>query len=215
MTPIEASITPPPRTRLGYAYLLTGIALFSIFVSGVLGSIFTPELITTSGTSGGGYIHQQVPLAAYMGWVFDVIAIWMVLPTAMKGIRAKVTERAPWTLFGLGVSGIWLAVMFISMFAPRVVSGTAPWLTWTPVASIISVVAGLILTGLLCKTVRTASFESATSQTVPEMGVRSVSGESAGDEAAARLRRLAQLRDSGVITSDDFEERKRELLHQV
>src|SRR5579863_1942075 len=156
------------RSDLSFAYLMTGIALCCIFVSGVLGSIFTPDLITTSGTSGGGITHQHVPLAAYMGWVFDVIAIWMLLPTAIKGIRAKVTDRAPWTVLGIGVGGTWLAVMFICIFTPTVVSGTAPWLTWNPLGSILSVIAGLVVTGLLCKMVKAASFEPAVSQPGPE-----------------------------------------------
>jgi hypothetical protein len=125
---------------------MTGSAVACICVSGVLSNIFTPALVTTSGTA-TGHTHQQVSLAAYMGWVFDVIAIALVPPAAIQGIRAKVTDRGPWRVPGFGVGGIWLAVMFISIFTPRVVSGTAPWLTWFPLCSILSVIAGLIVTG--------------------------------------------------------------------
>lgn len=198
----------------GFAYLMTGVALASICVSGVLGSIFTPALVTTSGTSGGGYVHQQVPLAAYMGWLFDVIAIWMVLPAAMKGIRAKVTDRAPWFVLGLGVSGIWLAVMFISIFTPRVESGTAPWLTWFPLGSVLSVIAGLVVTGLLCKMVKSASFEPVTSLPEAETS-KPEPPEPTGDDAVTTLRLLAQLRDSDVISHAEFEAKKNELLNRI
>jgi hypothetical protein len=42
------------------AYLMTGIALACICVSGVLGSIFTADLVT-------GAQHQHVPIAAFTG----------------------------------------------------------------------------------------------------------------------------------------------------
>jgi len=209
----------PPRriagTGFGYAYLMTGIAVGSICVSGVLGSIFAPDLVSTGGSFDSGFTHQHVPLAAFMGWVFAVIAIAIVLPTAMQGIRAKVTDRVPWTMLGLGVGGIWLAVMFISIFTPAMVTGTAPWLTWVPLASILSVIAGLILTGLLCKMVKTASFQPAESQPGPARTTPTVGPEPAADDAATKLRQLAQLRDSGVITEADFQAKKDDLLSQI
>ncbi|HEY7262291.1 MAG TPA: SHOCT domain-containing protein [Trebonia sp.] len=213
------ALTNAPSRRiadpgLGYAYLMTGVALAGICISGVLGSIFSPDLVSTSGSADIGYIHQHVPLAAYMGWVFAVLAIAMVLTTAMQGIRARVTDRVPWTMLGLGAGGIWLAVMFISIFTPAMVTGTDPWLTWVPLASILSVIAGLVLTWLLCKMVKTAFFEPAESR--PGPGTSATTGpEPAADDAAARLRRLAQLRDSGVITEADFQAKKEELLSQI
>jgi hypothetical protein len=211
MTVMETQPRQIARPDLSFAYLMTGIAIGCIVVSGVLGSIFTPDLVSTSGAA-VGYIHQHTPLAAYMGWIFDVIAIAMVLPTAMQGIRAKVTDRVPWTILGLGVGGIWLAVMFISIFTPVMVTGTAPWITEVPLASILSVIAGLLLTWLLCRTVKTGFFQSAE----PQPGAATTLGpEPAADDAAAKLRRLAQLRDSGVITEADFQAKKDELLTQI
>ena len=214
------ALTNAPSRRIagtgyGYAYLMTGIAIVCISVSGVLGSIFSPDLVSTGGSYDSGFTHQHVPLAAFMGWVFAVIAIALVLPTAMQGIRAKVTDRVPWTILGLGVGGIWLAVMFISIFTPAMVTGTDPWLTWVPLASILSVIAGLILTWLLCKMVKTAFFQSAESQPGPATTTPAVGPEPAADNAAARLRQLAQLRDSGVITEADFQAKKDDLLSQI
>jgi len=150
-----------------------------------------------------------------MGWVFDVIAIAMVLPAAIQGIRAKVTDRVPWTMLGLGVGGIWLAVMFISIFTPVMVTGTAPWITQVPLASILSVIAGLILTWLVCRTVKTAYFQAAEPQPGPAAATPADSPGPTSDDAAARLRQLAQLRDSGVITEADFQAKKDDLLSQI
>jgi Short C-terminal domain len=202
------------RPDLSFAYLMTGIAVACIVVSGVLGSIFSPDLVSTSGTA-TGYTHQHVPLAAYSGWIWPVIALAMVLPTAMQGIRVKVTDRVPWTMLGLGAGGIWLAVMFISIFTPVMVTGTAPWLTWVPLASFISVTAGIVLTWLLCRTVKTGYFESAESQPGPATTMPTVGPEPPADDAVTRLRRLAQLRDSGVITEAEFQAKKDDLLTQI
>ncbi len=34
-----------------------------------------------------------------------MITLALVLPTAMQGIRAKVTDRVPWTMLGIGAGG--------------------------------------------------------------------------------------------------------------
>ena len=55
--------TQPRRTAqpdLNFAYLMTGTAVGCIVVSGVLGSIFTPDLVSTSGAA-VGYMHQHTP----------------------------------------------------------------------------------------------------------------------------------------------------------
>jgi Short C-terminal domain len=209
----------PPRQiagpGLGYAYLMTGIALGCIVVNGVLGSIFTPAIVSTGGSADSGYTHQHVPIAAYSAWIWAVIAIAMVLPAAMQGIRAKVTDRVPWTILGLGAGGIWLAVMFISIFTPVMVTGTAPWITEVPLAAMLDVIAATIVTYLLCRMVKTAFFQPAESQPGPTATAPTVGPEPAADDAAARLRRLAQLRDSGVITEADFQAKKDDLLSQI
>jgi hypothetical protein len=214
MTVMETQPRQITRPDLSFAYLMTGIAIACIVISGVLGSIFSPDLVSTSGTA-TGYTHQHVPIAAYSGWIWPVIALAMVLPTAMQGIRAKVTDRVPWTMLGLGAGGIWLAVMFISIFTPVMVTGTAPWLTWVPLGSFISVVAGVVVTWLLCRTVKTGYFESAESQPGPATATPAADLEPAASDATVKLRRLAQLRDSGVITEADFQAKKDDLLAQI
>jgi Short C-terminal domain len=71
------------------------------------------------------------------------------------------------------------------------------------------------LTWLLCKTVKTAFFESAESPPGSATITPTVGLKPAADDAATRLRRLAQLRDSGVITEADFQAKKDNLLSQI
>ena len=215
MTVTERQPRQITRPDLSFAYLMTGIAIACISVSGVLGSIFSPDLVSTGGSYDSGFTYQHVPVAAFSGWIWAVIALAMVLPTAMQGIRAKVTDRVPWTVLGLGAGGIWLAVMFISIFTPVMVTGTAPWITEVPLASFIAPVAAVVLTWLLCRTVKAAFFESAEPQPGSATTTPTVGPEPPADDAAARLRRLAQLRDSGVITESDFQAKKDELLGQI
>ena len=212
MTLVEARPHRVVTSALGFAYLMTAIAVTSIVVSGIFGSIFSPDFVSTSGTA-NGYTYQHAPMAAYSGWIWNLIAIAMVLSAAMKGFRGKVADRTAWTLLGLGAGGIWLAVMFVSIFAPVMVSGTDPWLTWTPLGEIFSVIAGIILTWILCHFVKTDLFEpaEARAETVTPM----VCPEPTTDDVAIMLRHLAQLRDSRVITEADFQMKKDELLSRI
>ena len=215
MTLTETAARPRARSDLGFAYLMTGLAVGGICVSGILGCIFSPDLITTSGTSNGGTTQQHIPLAAYSGWIWFVLALAFVLPAATRGIRAKVTDRAPWAVLGFGVGGIWIAQMFISIFTPRVVTGTAPWLTWLPLAGMISVLAALVMTGLLCKMVKSAAFEPAGQPSELETSKPTVLQELTDDGAVIKLRQLAQLHDSGVLSDAEFDEKKHELLSRI
>jgi Short C-terminal domain len=138
-----------------------------------------------------------------------------VLPTATRGIRAKVTDRAPWAVLGFGVGGIWIVQMFISIFTPQVVTGTAPWLTWVPLAGMISVLAALVLTGLLCKMVKSAAFEPAGPPSEQETSKPTLAQERTDDGTVTKLRQLAQLRDSGVITEAEFQAKKDDLLSRI
>jgi Short C-terminal domain len=213
MTPTEGE-RPQTWSGPGFAYLMTGIAIGCIVVSGIFGSIFSPDFVSTSGTA-TGYTRQHVPVAAYSGWIWNLIAMVMVLSAAMQGIRAKVADRAAWTLLGLGAGGIWLAVMFVSVFAPVMVSGTAPWLTWTPLGEILSVIAGITLTWILCHFVKTGFFQSAEAQPAGETTTPGVGPISTTEDATTTLRQLGQLRDSGVITEADFQAKKDELLSRI
>ncbi len=194
------------RAGAGFAYLMTGVALACIGVSGVLGSIFTPQMVT-------GVQHQQIPIAGFTGWIFDLVAIGMVVAVALQGIRAQVTDRAPWITLGLGVGAIWLGVMFVAIFAPPWVIGTDP--EQLPIWGLFAAIGGVVLTGILCNFVRTASFQPAQSQPVSGTAAPTVLPDSGADDATVKLRRLAELRDSGAITEAEYETKKGDLLSRI
>lgn len=192
------------RPDLGFAYLMIGVALGSIFVSGVFGSIFCPDMVT-------GVQHEHFRIGAATGWIWDAIAIAIFLPTAMRGLRARVTDRAPWALLCLGISVIWLASMFITIFAPVSVTGTDP--DQFPWIAGIGALAAVIVTAILCSVVKTGSFQLAESNAGPTTPM--ANPDSAAEDATVTLRRLAQLRDSGAITEADFEAKKNDLLSRI
>ena len=188
----------------GFAYLMTGIALGCIWLSYLMGAIFGPEMVT-------GAQHQHFNSAAGIGWIFNAAATGMVMTAAVQGIRAKVADKAPWSTLGLGIGAIWTAVMFVAVFAPVWVTGTDP--DRIPFWAGMSAIAGVILTWILCRFVKTASFEPM-AQHVESITATPTSVDLSGD-ATVRLRRLAQLRDSGVITEAEFQAKKAELLAHI
>lgn len=206
MAVIQSQQRPIARSGNGFAYLMTGIALACICVSGVLGSIFVPQMVT-------GVEQQHTPVAAFTGWIFDLIAIGMVVATALQGIRAGVTDRAPWTMMGLGVGAIWLGVMLVAIFAPAWVIGTDP--EQLPIWALMAAIAGVIVTGILCNFVRTASFQPAVQQPGSGTAAPTAPPGSATDDVTPKLLQLAQLRDSGAITEADYQTKKNELLSRI
>ena len=186
----------------GYAYLMTGLALLSIVVSGVLGSIFSPDMVT-------GAQHEHMN-GSFIGWIFNLVAIGMVLTAAMKGIRAKVADPAPWTMLGVGVSVVWIGALLVAVFAPVWVVGTDP--EQIPIWGLFGAIAGIVITGILCNFVRTAAFEPPATSEFP-----STPGGAGAmiDDPASKLRQLAQLRDSGAITEAEFQTKKTELLGRI
>ena len=91
----------------------------------------------------------------------------------------------------------------------------APFLVVDPLASFISVVAGVVLTWLLCRTVKTGFFEPAEPQPGPATTTPTAGLEPPADGAVTKLRQLAQLRDAGVITDAEFQAKKDDLLTQI
>lgn len=205
------AVLEPQQRRIApwnpsFAYLMTGIALGCIWLSYVLCAVFGPDLVT-------GAQHQHFKSAAAIGWIFSAIATALVVTAALQGIRAKVTDKAPWTVLGLGVGAIWLAVLFVGVFAPVWVTGTDP--DRIPFWAGLSVIAGVILTVILCNFLKTASFQPAESTAVSATTTPTVDLESAVEDDTVKLRRLAQLRDSGVITEAEFQAKKDELLRRI
>jgi len=206
MTRREESPRQPAPSGLGFAYLMIGVAVGSVFVSGVLGSIFCPEMVS-------GAQHDHFAIGAATGWIWGAIALAMFVPAAMQGIHARVTDRAPWAMLGLGMSAIWFGSMFVTIFAPVWVYGTDP--EQFPFTAGIGAIAALIVTAILCNVVKTGSFQTVETKAGSAMTPPAVEAEATADDATVRLRQLAQLRDSGVVTEAEFQAKKEELLARV
>ncbi len=206
MTKAQTSTDRTEGSGLGVAYAMTGVALGSIFVSGILGALFTPQMVT-------GYYHERIPISALTGWIFDLIAISMLVSAALAGVRARVSDPAPWAMLGLGVGAIWLAVMAVSIFAPLSVFGTDP--DQIPVFSGLSAIAGIVLTGILCGFVKTAAFEVAASGADFSTAASTRHDAWSSGDPTAWLRQLAQLRDADVITDAEYQAKKNELLSRI
>ena len=64
------------------------------------------------------HVRGENPDYIPMAGLSTIAGVVVVAPAAMKEIRAKVTDPPPRTMLGLGVGAIWLAVMFVAIFAP-------------------------------------------------------------------------------------------------
>ena len=71
------------------------------------------------------------------------------------------------------------------------------------------------MTWLLCRMVKAAFFEAAEPQPGPAMATPTTNVKPAAGDATVKLRRLAQLRDAGVITEAEFQAKKEDLLAQI
>ena len=128
-------------------YALTGLAVAAIWVGVVVASIFAPDMIT-------GTQHDHLPIAGWTYWIWGLLSTGSVLLAAQRGLRAKVTETAPWLAYAVAVSVVWIAVMFVAILAPVFVSGTDP--TTLPLAAIVVPIVGSVLTGGIGKFFETA-----------------------------------------------------------
>lgn len=156
--------------------------------------------------------HIQVAFGDYLWGVF---ASGVVGLAALTGLRSRTSSRTPWVVLGFGVAATWAGVLLASVFAPTFVTGTDP--TVLPLAVFGAPVLGVIVTGILCRFIG----EIVKTSPVPEgvfpstIIVKSAGSEGAVDSSAARLQELAKLRDAGVITTEEFEAKKTELLARM
>lgn len=104
---------------------------------------------------------------------------------------------------GIALGCMWLSYVLGAVFGPDMVTGvqhenfkSAAAIGW------ISAIAAVILTWILCRFVKTASFEPTAA---PVTTAPTVDLEPAVEDATVKLRQLAQLRDSGVITEAEFQ----------
>jgi Short C-terminal domain len=184
------------RPSAAFGYALASFAVIAIWGSVVLSMIYSPDFVTGSQHehyAGGG-----------LDWLWGGIATGLVGMATLEGIRARVASRAPWLVLGVGVAAIWVAVALLSIFTPRMVTGTDP--TMIPYAAWGTPIIGLVATAFVSWFTR-SSFRFSSSAS---------SATSVGDpETVARLNQLAALRDAGTITSEDFERKKADLLSRL
>ena len=194
----QLTITPVPpeaarprdRASTTFAYGLTGLALASIWISVILASAMAPDFVS-------GSQQEHLPLVAITAWLWGAIATGFVVLTALEGTRSGSFGRSAWVALGTGVSLVWLGVLLLSVLAPAFVTGSDP--TRIPLASIGAGILGVFGTWFVCLFVKASSAPRASaSETVP-----------------VKLRELAALRDEGVITPQDFESTKANLLRRM
>ncbi len=191
ITPVPTETTRPRHEASAtFAYVLAGLAIASIWISVVLASAFAPDFVS-------GSQQEHLPLVGFTAWLWGAIATGIVVLTAVEGTRSGFFGRAAWVALGTGVSLVWLGVLLISVLAPVFVTGTDP--TRIPLASMGAGILGAVGTWFVCLFVKASSAPRA----------------SASDTIPVKLRELAALRDAGVITPQDFETTKADLLRRM
>jgi hypothetical protein len=129
----------PPRAaerpvETGSAFLYGSVAIAAIWLSVVLLSLFSPDLV--SGTT-----QDHFPIAMVIGLLTGLAATRSVVKAATRGIGSP----RVWVVYDLIVCGIWLAVALVSIYVPVIVSGTDP--TQVPIGAVVAPIAGAIATG--------------------------------------------------------------------
>jgi len=195
----------------GLAYAMSGIALVCIWVSVVLASIFSPAMVT-------GTQHDHLAVA-WGDWVWGMVATGVVVAAVINGIRAGAIARASWVILGVTVSVAWLWALFSSIFTPSLVTGTDP--TVLPLAAMGTPIIAMVFTIVMCNIVRsTLASGAAVGSTTwfPKNAYTAwpaAAGPTPQDATAGQLRQLADLHGAGIVTDQEFETKKAQLLSRM
>jgi hypothetical protein len=185
-----------------HGYLYAGLAVASIWLAVVLTSVFAPALVT-------GSQHEHLHIAAFFNWLWGAGATGQVVVayTELNRRNAPIS-RTLWLTLALGVSGAWLAVLLVSIFGPAFVTGSDP--TILPLAAMISPIAGVIVTAFICR------LAQAMPSPVPSPAMASSTPASQpATQVVEQIRQLAALRDAGMVSREEFEAKKTELLARM
>jgi hypothetical protein len=118
-----------------------GISIASIWLAVLLASVFSPDMVH-------GSEQQHLPIAALTDWFWGSVATAFVLISIAIGrVRSFEDKHEAWFLLALTTTAVWVAVTVVSIFAPRLVTGTDP--TKIPLAAMISPVVGTVATGFI------------------------------------------------------------------
>lgn len=136
LRPGVLSISP----QLGW----TGVAVFTVWLSVLLASVFSPDFIH-------GSQQDHLAIAAITWWFWGLIATaFLLVPLAVHGTHEEGRPGAWMALGGIG-SAIWLVSMLLSIFTERHVTGADP--TQFPIAAVFAPAIAMVLTGLLSSAV--------------------------------------------------------------
>ena len=116
------------------AFLYGSVAIGAIWLSVVLLSMFSPDLVS-------GTMQDHFPIAMVVGLLAGLAATRSVVKAATRGIGSPKL----WAIYDLIVGIIWLAVALVSIYVPVIVSGTDP--TQVPIGAVVAPIAGAIATG--------------------------------------------------------------------
>ena len=118
------------------------VALASIWLSVALISVFAPDFVS-------GSEQEHIPLAALITWIPGLFATRSVLNEMVRRRQpGKVAPEQVWMGVALLTAGIWVVVIFVSIFAPRTETGSDP--TRIPLGVIFAPIAGAIVTSMVC-----------------------------------------------------------------
>jgi hypothetical protein len=112
--------------------LMTLFSTTAIWLSVVLSGLFAPDLVS-------GSEQQHLSLVLWTGWMWGLIATVFAFRLHRDQIDMKI-----FTFQTIAITGLWLFVTVVSIFAPPFVTGSDP--TSIPMASLIAPLIGSILT---------------------------------------------------------------------
>jgi hypothetical protein len=131
----EVGEVSPAPTPYEARYRFAAITVCGIWVALAAASIWSPDLISDTD-------RTHVPIAAFMDWIYAVVATGLVLLAFSR--RTPDIGRSSGSSFAAVIWAIWLVVAGASIWAPSLVSGTDGAVV--PVAALAAPLAGLLAT---------------------------------------------------------------------
>jgi hypothetical protein len=117
------------------------VAIVGIWLGVTLVSIFAPDFVS-------GSEQDHIPFAAFFTWISGAFATRSVLSEMVRRRQGKIEPRYVWAGIAVTTAGIWLAVTLVSIFVPRMETGSDP--TRIPIAALLAPIGGAIATGMAC-----------------------------------------------------------------
>jgi hypothetical protein len=136
----QRSTTAASGDERSVRYAGTTVAIGAVWLAVVLTSVFAPDLVH-------GSEHQHLPFAAIVNWFWGALATAFLLVPLAVHRRADKTHSGAWFVLAGATSAIWVAVIFVSIFAPDQVTGSDP--TRIPIGAMVAPVMGMVATAIV------------------------------------------------------------------